>query len=293
VPALVETPRAPAEPSRTIARRRLKAGTPLTYLAALALVAITVVPVLYVVLGGFRTTAQINQSPAGLPSPWILDNYETIITSSSFWRFLGNSLLIAVIATVLAVALGAMAAFALSRYAFRGREAIYALFLMGLLFPLGVATLPLYLVLRDLGMLENPLGVAIPEAAFSLPVTIVILRPFMRAIPGDLEDAALLDGASRLGFFWRILLPLSLPALSTVSILAFVTSWNTYLLPLVVFNDTNHFTLPLGVATFQSQYSQDTASILAFTALSMLPSLALFVFAERRIVGGLTGAIKG
>ena len=293
MPALVETPRAPAEPSRTIGRRRLKAGTPLTYLAALALVAITVVPVLYVVLGGFRTTAQINQSPAGLPSPWILDNYETIITSSSFWRFLGNSLLIAVIATVLAVALGAMAAFALSRYAFRGREAIYALFLMGLLFPLGVATLPLYLVLRDLGMLENPLGVAIPEAAFSLPVTIVILRPFMRAIPSDLEDAAMLDGASRLGFFWRILLPLSLPALSTVSILAFVTSWNTYLLPLVVFNDTNNFTLPLGVATFQSQYSQDTASILAFTALSMLPSLALFVFAERRIVGGLTGAVKG
>jgi raffinose/stachyose/melibiose transport system permease protein len=101
------------------------------------------------------------------------------------------------------------------------------------------------------------------------------------------------DGASRLGFFWRILLPLSRPALVTVGILAFVTSWNQYLLPLLVFNDSNHFTLPLGVATFQSQYSQDTARILAFTALSMVPSLCVFVFAERRIVGGLTGAIKG
>jgi raffinose/stachyose/melibiose transport system permease protein len=186
-----------------------------------------------------------------------------------------------------------MAGFALSRYHFRGREGFYVLFTVGLLFPLGVATLPLYLLLRDIGLLENPFGVAIPEAAFSLPVTIVILRPFMRAIPDEIEDAAVLDGTSRLGFFWRILLPLSLPALTTVSVLAFVTSWNAYLLPLLVFNDQQNFTLPLGVATFQSQYSQDTARVLAFTALSMIPALAFFVLAERRIVGGLTGSVKG
>jgi Binding-protein-dependent transport system inner membrane component/Glycosyl hydrolase family 10 len=114
----------------------------------------------------------------------------------------------------------------------------------------------------------------------------------MRAIPGELEGAAVVDGATRLGFFWRILLPLSRPALVTVGILAFVQSWNQYLLPLLVFNDQSHFTLPLGVATFQSQYSQDTARILAFTALSMVSSLCVFVFAERRIVGGLTGASR-
>jgi raffinose/stachyose/melibiose transport system permease protein len=115
----------------------------------------------------------------------------------------------------------------------------------------------------------------------------------MAAVPAELEDAAIVDGASRLGFFWRVLLPLSRPALVTVSVLAFVTSWNAYLLPLLVFTDQSDFTLPLGVATFQSQYSQDTASILAFTALSMVPALAFFVFAERRIVGGLSGAVKG
>src|SRR5205823_673532 len=128
---------------------------------------------------------------------------------------------IAVIATSVALAVGSMASFALSRYTFRGREALYGLFTVGLLFPLGVATLPLYLLLRQVGLLENLFGVAIPEAAFSLPATIVILRPFMRAIPGELEDAAVLDGASRLGFFWRVLLPLSMPALITVSVLAF------------------------------------------------------------------------
>ncbi|MGC7094619.1 carbohydrate ABC transporter permease [Amycolatopsis lurida] len=263
------------------------------YLVAILIIGITVVPLIFVILGGFRTTDQINADPAGLPGPWVWDNYRDILTSPEFWTFLGNSLLIAVVATTLAVALGSMAAFALSRYTFRGREGWYTLFTLGLLFPLGVATLPLYLLLRQLGMLENPMGVALPEAAFSLPVTIVILRPFMRAIPAEIEDAAVLDGATRIGFFWRILLPLSMPALTTVAVLAFVTSWNAYLLPLLVFNDSGNFTLPLGVATFQSQYSQDTARVLAFTALSMIPALGFFMLAERRIVGGLTGSVKG
>ena len=268
-------------------------GTVFAYLAAILVIGITVVPLLFVVIGGFRTNAQINSNPAGLPQPWVFQNYLGILRTPAFWQFLRNSLLIAVVATALAVVLGSMAGFALSRYRFRGREGFYVLFTIGLLFPLGVATLPLYLLLRDINMLENPFGVAIPEAAFSLPVTVVILRPFMRAIPDEIEDAAVLDGTTRLGFFWRILIPLSLPALTTVSVLAFVTSWNAYLLPLLVFNEQSNFTLPLGVATFQSQYSQDTARVLAFTALSMVPALAFFVLAERRIVGGLTGSVKG
>ena len=279
--------------SRSRRSRGAALSTATAYACAVVIIVVTIVPLLYVIIGGFRTTAQINQSPASLPHPWVLSNYRAIITSGAFWRYLGNSAFIAVIATGLAVALGAMAAFALSRYAFRGREALFALFTVGLLFPLGVASLPLYLWIRKLGLLESPFGVAIPEAAFSLSITIVILRPFMRAVPGELEDAAIVDGTSRLGFFWRILLPLSMPALVTVAILAFVTSWNFYLLPLLVFNDSQHFTLPLGVANFQSTYSQDTARVLAFTALSMLPALVFFVFAQRRIVGGLTGSIKG
>jgi raffinose/stachyose/melibiose transport system permease protein len=281
----------PTTPTAT--RRRMRPGTPFAYVVAIVVIGITVVPLLFVVIGGFRTNAQINDTPAGLPHPWVLQNYQEVLTDPRFLHFLWNSVQIAVVATALAVALGSMAAFALSRYHFRGREAFYTLFILGLLFPIGVATLPLYLLLRDIGLLESLIGVAIPEAAFSLPVTIVVLRPFMRAIPDEIEDSAVLDGATRLGFFWRILLPLSRPALTTVSVLAFVTSWNAYLLPLLVFNDQSHFTLPLGVATFQSQYSQDTARILAFTALSMVPALAFFVLAERRIVGGLTGAVKG
>jgi raffinose/stachyose/melibiose transport system permease protein len=287
---VVTSPRAPAPPPGA---RRFSLATPLTILAVLVIVAITVVPLLFVIEGGFRSTAQINASPVGLPHPWVWSNYTTVLFSAAFWEFLGNSSLIAVVATALAVGLGSMAAFALSRYEFKGREALFTVFIVGLLFPIGVASLPLYLLLQRIGLLDNQFGVAIPEAAFSLSITIVILRPFMRAVPGEIEDAAVVDGATRLRFFVRILLPLSRPALVTVAILAFVLSWNNYLLAYIVFTSPSHFTLPLGVATFQTQYSQDTARIFAFTALSMVPALGFFVLAERRIVAGLTGSLKG
>ncbi|MEP9383754.1 carbohydrate ABC transporter permease [Nocardioides sp. KR10-350] len=288
-------PGGPARPDHGVRRRTGGSlpGTVSAYVAAVVLLVVTLVPLLFVFVGGFRTTPQINENPAGLPKPWVLDNYREILGSSLFWRFLLNSALIAGAMTLVTVTLGAMAAFALARYSFRGREAMYAMFSIGLLFPLSVAALPLYLWLRQIGLLESYLGVILPEAAFQLSLTIIILRPFMREVPGELEDAALVDGASRLSFFWRILIPLSGPALATVAILAFVTSWNFFVLPLLVFNDQSHFTLPLGVAAFQTQYSQDTARVLAFSALSTLPTLLFFMAAERKIVGALSGAVKG
>jgi raffinose/stachyose/melibiose transport system permease protein len=274
-------------------QRRTWLTMPASYLVIAIVLAITLVPMLYLIIGGFRSTAQINQSPSGLPHPWVWSNYRGVLASSMFWEALGNSAVIAVIATGLALVLGTMAAFALSRYSFRGRDGLFLLFVAGLLFPLNTAALPLFLLMQRIGLTDNLLGVAIPEAAFSMPLTIVILRPFMRAVPGELEDAAIVDGATKTRFLLQIMLPLSRPALITVGILAFVQSWNNYLLPLVMFTSPDHFTLPLAVANFQSTYSQDTAAVFAFTALSMVPALAIFVFAQRKLVGGLVGAIKG
>jgi raffinose/stachyose/melibiose transport system permease protein len=186
-----------------------------------------------------------------------------------------------------------MAALALSQYEFKGREFFYNIFVAGLLFPLTAAAVPVYLELQRLGLLDNQFGVAIPEAAFGLPLTMIILRPFLRAIPGELQDAAMVDGAGRFRFFLQILLPLAKPALITVGLLAFVTSWNQYLLPLLVLQTSSHFTLPLGTYTFQTQYSQNDAGIMAFTAMAMLPALGVFVFAQRYIVAGAAGAVKG
>jgi raffinose/stachyose/melibiose transport system permease protein len=263
------------------------------YVVAIALAAVVLVPIAYVVLSGFRTTGQIAANPVAFPHPWVVHNYVNVITSGAFWRQIGNSTIVAAIATFFVVGVSALAAYPLSRLEFRGREAIYTFFTFGLLFPVAVAALPLYLLLRQLGLLESLLGVALPEAAFGIPITIIILRPFMRSIPVELEDAAAMDGCGRFGFFWRILLPLSRPALVTVIVLSVVTSWNNYILPLLVLDDPNHWTLPLGVATYTSQHSADSAGILAFTALSMVPALIFFMAAERRIVGGLAGAVKG
>ena len=177
----------------------------------LLVLAITLVPMLYLIVSGFRTTAQLDANPNGLPHPWVRSNYASILTSGVFWQAVQNSAVIAVVATALAVVLGSMAAFALSRYAFRGRDGLYLLFTAGLVVPAHHRGLPLFLLLQQIGLNDNLFGVALPEAAFSLPVTIVILRPFMRAIPAELEDVATVDGATRIRFFVRILLPLSRP----------------------------------------------------------------------------------
>ena len=263
------------------------------YVVALLLSVIVLVPIGFVVLGGFRTTGQIAADPVGLPDPWVRHNYVSVLTSSAFWRQLGNSMIVAAIATGLVVSVSAMAAYPLSRMQFRGREALFVFFTFGLLFPVAVAALPLYLLLRQLGLLESLLGVALPEAAFAIPITIIILRPFMRAIPAELEDAAAMDGCGRFGFFLLVLVPLSQPALVTVTILSVITSWNNFILPLLVLTDPSKWTLPLCVAQYSSEHSADTAAILAFTTLSMVPALLFFLAAQRRIVGGLSGAVKG
>jgi len=266
---------------------------PFAYFLALLIAGVTIVPIAYVLISGFRTTADLGARPAGLPQPWDLGNYSGILADSAFWQLVFNSTVIAVVTVALTVGTGSMAAFALSRIDFKGREAWFTFFTLGLLFPQSVALLPLYDLIRRMNLLDNPLGVALPQAAFGLPTTIIILRPFMRAIPVELEDSAVMDGCSRLGFFWRILLPLSRPALLTVSVLSFVASWNAFILPLVVLTGADHLTLPLGVSAFAGQYTADTARILAFTGMSMVPALLFFSLAERRIVGGLTGAVKG
>jgi raffinose/stachyose/melibiose transport system permease protein len=277
----------------TVHRRPISVLDVVRYIAAALIVLFTLIPILFVIVGGFKTNAQLNVNAAALPNPWVLDNYIYVTTSDLFWRFLLNSILISAGCTIGTMVLGAMTAYALSRYRFAGREAIYSLFTIGLLFPLSVAVLPVYLQLHQLHLLDNAFGVIIPQIAFSMPITVIILRPFMAAIPGEIQDAAEIDGATKLGFFWRILLPLSRPALVTVAVLAFITSWNSYLLPLLVFNDQHHFTLPIGVAAFQTQYAQDTVKVLAFTTLSVIPALLFFMVLERQIVGGLTGSVKG
>lgn len=277
----------------TKARSRVPWGSPAVYFVATLLIIVLLAPVVYVLLGGFRTNSQITADPSGLPNPWVIANYTDVATSPVFWRQIMNSLIAAVSTTVGVVTLGLMASFVIARYKFRGSMAMYSLFAAGLMFPMTVAITPLYIMIRNLGLTNHLLGVILPGIAFALPTTVIILVPFLRAIPRSIEEAAILDGSTRLTYFWRIVVPLSAPGVITTGILAFIGSWNAYLLPLFVLTDENLYTLPLGVQAFASQYSVDTARVLAFTSLSMIPALIFFSAFERRIVGGLTGAVKG
>lgn len=264
------------------------------YAVLLLVAAVVMVPVVFAVLGGFKDAPQLASSPIALPDPWVVSNYTDALFSTSFWRQLLNSTIVAVISTIVVVLFSALAAFVFARREFPGRELIYVLFTLGLLFPSAVAVLPLFVLVRQLGLLDNPLGLALPEAAFGLPLTIVILRPFFRSIPQELEDAASIDGCGSFRFFWYVLLPLSRPILSTVAVLAIVASWNQFLLPLLMINTEANWTLPLGVTNFSTQYTSDTARILAYTTLALIPALLFYVVAERQLVGGLTsGSVKG
>jgi len=273
---------------------RIDGGTWISVGIALMAIAFTLGPILYLILGGFKTQNQLASDPVGLPQPWVWSNYADILTAGIFWRQLLNSLLVAVGTTVGVVACGTMAAYPLARYRFRGANALFVLFTTGLMFPLTVAILPLYLLLRDMGLVGSMWGLIVPQIAFGLATTIIIMRPFLAAIPHELEEAAFVDGVSRVGFFWRILLPLARPGMVTVGVLAFIGSWNAYLLPLLLLTSgAENMTLPLGVTVFQGRYASATTSIMAYTSLAMIPALVFFLILERRIVDGLTGAVKG
>jgi raffinose/stachyose/melibiose transport system permease protein len=278
-------------PVSLVSRRVLKSFG--LYLVALAVLAVVIIPLTFSILGGFRTSLQLAADPVALPDPWIWENYRSILTDPAFWRQVRNSTVIALLTVAFVLPAASLAAYVIARYTFRGRELVYGMFTLGLLFPVAVAILPLFITLRDLGLLSHPLGVALPQAAFGLPIAIIVMRPFFRAIPTEVQDAASIDGCGPFRLYWSIMLPLSRPVLSTIAVISIVSSWNAFFLPLLVLVDPNDHTLPIGVNNISTQYSTDYARVLAYTSLAMIPALLFYALAERQIIGGLTaGAVK-
>ncbi len=264
------------------------------YIIGVIVSLLVLIPLVTTVMGGFKTNGELQNAPFSLPKAFFLDNYNAVLTGSSFWGQILNSSIVMVGTVGIVIIVASLAAFIFARLTFPGRELIFNFFTLGMLFPLTVAVLPLYITLRQANLVDNLLGVILPQVAFNLPVAIFILRSFFRTIPVELEDAAYIDGSSTFGFFWRILMPLSRPALATVGVLNLVGSWNNFLLPLLVLNKSELWTLPLGVMQYQGQYGTNWAAIMAFVTLSMIPAIIFYFLAERQLVAGLTaGAVKG
>jgi raffinose/stachyose/melibiose transport system permease protein len=267
----------------------------LKYAILIALCLVIAGPIVTAVLGSIRTTGEFVSSPFGLPTSGIhWENYQDILENPSFRRSLLSSFIITTGVTFLNITLGSMLAFVFSRVNFRGRGLLFNILLIGLLFPLVVAILPIFIQVRTLGLINSMFGVILPLVAFGLPGSVVILRSFFTNIPSELEDAAYIDGASTFGFFRHILVPLARPALLAVATLQVIGSWNEYFLPLLILNDPNLWPLPLGIMQFQGQYGTDYARIMAYVTLLIIPAVLFYLVAEKYIVTGLTGGeLKG
>ncbi len=252
------------------------------------------VPLLATVLGGFKSLGELRTNPFGLPRVWEWENYADILMSKRYWRMLGNSFAISTMTSALALIVASMAAFVFAHLRFFGSTMLLNYFTMGLLFPAATAILPLFIKVRDLGLLDTYFGVVLPQVAFALAMSILLFRRFFKDLPAELLEAALVDGCTYPKFFRFVTLPLSRPILATVGTITFVHSWNAYLVPLVMLNSDSMYPWPLGIMVYQGEYTSDWHLILAFITLTILPTFLLFVFAQKHIVAGLTaGAVKG
>lgn len=284
-----------AHPPTQVSRRSVGlVGAVLRYGALIVLAGIVLVPLWATAIGGLKDLGELRADPFGLPTVWRWSNYVQILLSARYWQVLGNSLFIAIATVFLTLALSSMAAFTFAHLKFFGDRYLMSYLQLGMLFPAATAILPLFIKIRDIGLLDSHWGVILPQVAFALGMAIMLLRNAFKEIPSELLDAAMLDGCGYMTYFFYITLPLSGPILATVSVISFVGSWNNYLLPLVVLNSESRYPWTLGLMAYQGQYATSWQLVLAFITLTILPAVIMFILAQKYIVAGLTaGAVKG
>jgi raffinose/stachyose/melibiose transport system permease protein len=267
----------------------------LLYLVAILFLLIFGSPLVWMIYTTFKTMPEITRSVWALPSSLNPKNYEIVLSRSNLPRYYVNSIVVSTISVGALTLLSAMAGFVFARIPFRGSNAMFILFLAGMMIPIHITLIPVYIMLRDLGLLSTLWALIFPYVGFGLPLSIFILRSFFAELPVELEDAARIDGCSTAGIFWRIMLPLARPAIVTVIIVNLVNTWNEYLFALTFIHKGEYRTLPLGLAEFEG--AQGALNIdLVFTALTLaaLPVLVVYFLAQRQILSGLTaGALKG
>ncbi|MGK9052751.1 carbohydrate ABC transporter permease [Xaviernesmea oryzae] len=273
---------------------RMSAGTKIyLYVSLTIIAAVVVVPLLTTALGGFKTLGDLRINPFGLPAEWQWSNYTDILFGDRYWRQMMNSLIIATLTVFLTVSVAAMAAFTFAHVRFFGSNFLLNYFLIGLMFPAATAILPLFIRIRDLGLLNTYWGVVLPQVAFGLGMSILLFRNYFRNLPEELFQAAFVDGCGYMRFFWHVTLPLSRPIIATVAIVSFVASWNSYILPLIMLNSESIYPWPLGIMVYRGEFGTEWQLVLAFITLTILPTIIVFFLAQKHIIAGLTaGAVK-
>jgi multiple sugar transport system permease protein len=279
----------------SVRARRLRRVTAQTILYGLLGVgaAVMLFPFVWMVSTSFKEDIAVFQTPPRLvPRPFVPENYGNVAELMPIWRFVFNSVLVAVVSTVLQVATSAMAAYAFARLRFRGRDALFLLYLATLMVPFQVTIVPLFIEMKYLGFVDSYPGLILPSIA-SVFGTFLLRQAFL-TLPRELEEAAFMDGAGHWTVFSRILLPLVRPALATFAVFAFMASWNNFLWPLVIVSSQELMTLPLGLANLHGQYTTQWNLVMAGATISVVPILAVYLIAQKHIVRGVAlSGIKG
>ena len=254
---------------------------------------VVIVPIYWIVITSFKTQSNyFVTNPFAPPGQPTLENYRLVL-ASNFAAYFFNSVIVTLGAVVPAVTISFMAAFAIVRGG-RGRflRSVNGLFLMGLAIPLQATIIPVYLIIIRLHLYDTLLGMILPQIAFAIPLSVLVLSTFIRDVPKELFESMRLDGATEWGTLWKLVFPLTTPALVTVTIYNGVLIWNNFLVPLVLTQSPDKRTIPLGLWTFQGQYSVNVPAVLASVLLSTLPILILYAFGRRQLLSGLTAGFS-
>lgn len=266
------------------------------FLAQVILIAnsfIMLYPVVVMVLSAFKTTGEIFEHPFALPDFTQVGNFAKVLGETAMPTYFVNSILVTGASVILILVLGTMAGYAVARYESRTNTIILLFFLAGLMLPLKLAVIPLFILLRDLGLLDSRWSLIVTYTAIGLPSAVFIMAGFLRTLPSELEDAARIDGASEPRIMWSVMLPLARPPMAIAAIQNAVPIWNDFFFPLVFIQTDARKTLPQGLTTFMGEYTTDWGMLFAGLTIAAAPITLLYIALSRQFIQGMTaGAVK-
>jgi raffinose/stachyose/melibiose transport system permease protein len=286
--------------SRTLPGRSLgiqatqRLADALTYLVLTLCAVVVGYPVVAMVLNSFKGTYEIYSNPWGWPAHLMWSNYQYAWSEAQIPSFMVNSLIVSVASVALTVILASFAAYSFAAFQFRGSRSLFLLFALLLIVPVPVGIIPLYIIESRLHLMDSYWALILPYTAGGLPLSIFILRAYFQSIPQELSDAARIDGCSQLQAFLRVIIPVSTPALATVSIFQFINAWNEFFLALIFIHKQSMMTLPLGLQSFFYEYSVQWGYLFAALSMALVPVIVVYLLMQRQFINGLTaGALKG
>lgn len=271
----------------------MKKATIPQYTIASILVLVFLIPVLYIIFSSFKPINELfSTNPTFFPNQWTTNNYVEALQGGNFGRYIFNSFIVAVSSTILAVVINSMSGYALAKFRFKGDSVIMLIILSTIMLPLEIIMVPIFSVLKFFGLYNSLWALIIPPAA--TPTGIFLMRQYLLTIPDEIIQSARIDGASEWKIFYSIILPNAKPAIATLAIFSFMWRWNDYVWPLIAINSPKKYTLQLAIANFTGEFNTDYNSILAVSAISMIPMLIIFIIFQKQFVQGtVQSGMKG